>query len=202
MLTHPQLVMRCQTWLRNSMRHPVSLTEIGSAGAECPDVIGWMHSGTCTLIECKTSRADYRRDAKKSFRRGLMKGLGHFRYYAIPAGMPGGLPLEELPEGWGLIMAGKSQMNMLRRATRFDLTNTSGETAILLSALRRATEGWGRKVFGEISPVHGLCDPHPTVRENLKAYRTEIASLRAKLRRREDVIHKLDGGKYIPDVET
>lgn len=35
----------------------------------------------CTLIECKTSKSDYIKDFKKSFRANSASGVGEYRYF-------------------------------------------------------------------------------------------------------------------------
>lgn len=56
------------------------------------------NSTSSFLIETKISRADFKADAKKSFRQN--GGVGRYRYYACPEGL---IKPEELPEKWGLI---------------------------------------------------------------------------------------------------
>ena len=189
-MTHDELIARVGRWLRNSKKHVVVLSEIGSDRRECPDVLAWKHGGLCTLVECKTSRADFVRDAKKRFRADGL-GMGQQRWYATP---PGLIVLTELPMHWGLIEVGPTLVRTVKHPGHFRSLsrNVRGETDCLISAIQRATDGWGRKVFGEISPVHGLPDPHPSVGAMLKALRldnralrTENRKLNAKLARRE-----------------
>ena len=176
-MTHDELVVRAGRWLR-SRRHTVVLHEIGSDGRECPDVIGWMYRGRCTLIECKTSRADFKKDGKKRFRH--QGGMAACRWYATP---PNLVTVEELPPRWGLVEVGL-RCRVVRHPMPFanNERNIAGETACLISAVQRATDGWGRKVFGEISPVHGQLDPHPTVGATIKMLRDENTKLRRRLR--------------------
>lgn len=175
-MTHDDLIARVQRWLRNTRKNVVVLAEIGSDGRECPDLIAWKYRGLCTVIECKVSRSDFMRDRKKSFR--MRGGMGEARFYATP---PGLLVLADLPVSWGLIEVGPRLVRVVRESGRFVLDrNTRGETACLISAVQRATDGWGRKVFGEISPVHGQLDPHPTVGAALKAYRDDARNARAQ----------------------
>lgn len=188
-MNHSQLVARAQHWLRYSRRHVVVLAEIShNTVSECPDVIGWKYGGHCSLIECKTSRSDFARDAKKSFRKA--NGMGAERWYATE---PGLLKISDLPVRWGLIEIGVTKVRIVVHPAAFTPLerNHRGETNCLISAVQRVTDGWGRKVFGDISPLHGQLDPHPTVAANLKAYRDEIQSLRAKLRRRDEQITRL-----------
>ncbi len=181
-MTHGELVARAQRWLRNTRHNNVVLAEIGSDGREQPDLIAWKYRGRiCTVVECKTSRADFKRDAKKSFR--MRGGMGSERFYATP---PGLLTLAELPPSWGLIEVGPKLVRVVRTSGRFVIErNIAGETACLVSAIERVTDGWGRKVFGEISPVHGLPDPHPTVATMIHELRADNRALRAKVRRLE-----------------
>ncbi len=189
-MTHGELVARAQRWLRVTRKHPVVLSEIGASGYECPDVIGWSNGGCSTLIECKVSRSDFLVDGKKTFRKHPEVGMGAFRWYAITSELwekslviPG-----DLPERWGLVAFYPKRAKVLRKASPFELWNRRSETSLLVSAVRRATEGWGRKVFGEISPLHGQLDPHPTVAANLKAYRDQI---RGDYERRRELEERL-----------
>ena len=57
------------------------------------------------MIECKASRADFFADRKKPARQHPdVMGLGHGRYYMTP---PNLVRADEVPEGWGLLWAGK-----------------------------------------------------------------------------------------------
>jgi hypothetical protein len=181
-MTHDELVARAMRWLRNSRKHVVVLGEIGSDGRECPDVIGWRHGGRCTLIECKVTRSDFLRDAKKSFRRE--GGMGEYRWFATP---PGLVLIAEVPVRWGLVEIGPKLCRTVQHPMRFDVKdrNTRGEINCLVSAVQRATDGWGRKVFGEISPVHGQLDPHPSVGATLKMLREDNQKLRRKIQNLE-----------------
>jgi hypothetical protein len=95
---HSDLVQIAQRWLRKT-RHGVVLAEtITRKSDESPDAIGWRNGGSITtVIECKTSRADFLQDAKKSFRE---RGMGNLRYFLAPVGL---IPLDQLPKGWGLL---------------------------------------------------------------------------------------------------
>lgn len=180
-MTHDELVTRTMRWLRNSRRYVVVLTEIGSDGRECPDVIAWLHRGTCTVVECKASRSDFLRDAQKPFRK--RGGMGMHRFYATP---PKLVTIAELPPAWGLIEIGSQRVRLVRESGRFVAKrNVRGETACLISAVQRVTDGWGRKVFGEISPVHGLPDPHPSVAKMFREMQADNRALRAKVQRLE-----------------
>lgn len=67
--------------------------------ASCPDAIGWTRSGSCVVIEVKTSRADFMRDFKKpSYRSGRV--IGDYRFYMVPYGM---VSDADLPSSAGVI---------------------------------------------------------------------------------------------------
>ena len=100
-MTHDELVERAARWLRVDCRCGLIATEPASTAEETPDAIGWRY-GRTTLVECKTSRGDFRADATKPFRRDGARGMGDRRYYLTP---PGLLRPEELPAGWGLVEA-------------------------------------------------------------------------------------------------
>lgn len=98
-MTHEDLVKRSVKWLRNSEQCGVVLAETGGSGWEIPDAIGWKHGGHHSiLIECKTSRSDFKRDLKKTAR--LTAGLGQRKFYFAPKGL---LKVEEIPDKWGLL---------------------------------------------------------------------------------------------------
>ena len=102
-MTHHELCIRAASWLKNSLHCRCVIVEPGtaSAGGEIPDVIGWNNSRSI-LVECKTSRADFRADLDKHFRRSayhIAKAVGHWRFYFAEQGI---IPHDKLPEGWGL----------------------------------------------------------------------------------------------------
>lgn len=103
--------------------------------------------GRSWLIEVKTSRADFLADRKKVFRMDPLIGLGNFRVYAVP---PGIVKTTDLPPGWGLIEIRPKTVKVLQEPKQWELTPPCHrrEKRLLVSALRRATEGWGQRVFG------------------------------------------------------
>lgn len=150
--THHDLVTRAAKWLRNTRKLPVVLSEIGTDGTECPDVIGWTNwPGESWVIECKASRPDFLVDRKKTFRVDPQKGLGTYRVFATP---PGLIRPSELPPRWGLIEVRPATVKVLRRPERHELPVWvhMREKRLLVSAIRRATEGWGVGVFGDLHP--------------------------------------------------
>lgn len=137
-MTHAELVQRAARWLRGKKHSPV-LAEMCGAAAENPDAIGWRY-GRSTLVECKTSRSDFRRDADKWFRRSDEHAIGRERWYMAPAGV---LRAEEIPEGWGLLAVHGRSITVQRETVRRDLPPTAASYEILMlsAALRRCELG-------------------------------------------------------------
>jgi len=167
--THDELVRRAGKWLEP--KSVVVITEMVSGAQETPDAIGF--SGyRSTLIECKTSMADFRADAKKAARRReprpgdgpnargwLGTHLGDKRYYLVPEAMAE--PVLALLDGndspWGLLVAPEDQRRRLvrRREARDGHEGNShqSEIALLLSAICRiATRRNLDFAFGSVSP--------------------------------------------------
>lgn len=69
-LTHKELCDRAAAWLRANRRCDPVLTKVASC-AEIPDAIGWSsnyrYRGSI-VVECKTSRSDFRADKQKYVR--------------------------------------------------------------------------------------------------------------------------------------
>lgn len=172
-MTHAELVKLAERWLRKSPNpHPIVLADVRvNAVGEQPDAIGWRSYGVSTLIECKASRADFLRDEAKRHRRFPDTGMGAFRYYCAPAGI---LSLADLPARWGLLTpSGRGGLTIAYQATPFAEYAWRDETTLLVSALRRATEGWGRRIFGDDAPVLVDGDPHPTATATIKSLREQ-----------------------------
>lgn len=94
---HAFLVLKAAAWLRRKGCVPFS--ELVTSAGEIPDGFGLSSGGMTILVECKSSRADFLRDAKK-FQRRTGLGLGNLRYYMAPAGV---IQPDELPPAWGLL---------------------------------------------------------------------------------------------------
>ncbi|MEN5133450.1 hypothetical protein, partial [Elizabethkingia anophelis] len=73
--------------------------ELTCINNEIADVIGFNSNGTFVL-EAKTSKADFLKDKKKSFRKDSSIGMGDWRFFIVPKGL---IKVTELPEMWGLI---------------------------------------------------------------------------------------------------
>ncbi|RMH96415.1 adenylosuccinate synthase [Stutzerimonas nitrititolerans] len=106
-MTHNDLCLVAVKWLKraNSAGGPgchVAVSECRSGWTgEIPDAIGFRAAGFddgSTVVECKTSRADFLADRKKAHRSA--GGLGNWRYFMAPAGL---IKPDELPAGWGLL---------------------------------------------------------------------------------------------------
>lgn len=189
-MTHDEIVSRAMAWLK-SQRHRVVLTGLGDR--ELPDAIGWK-GDVSTLVEAKVSRSDFFRDGDKSFRRLPELGMGHRRYYATPVNL---LTVSDLPKGWGLVEFGEKRGTIVvRKSEAFQERALRSEVWTLQSALVRATEGWGRKVFGEGAPTGPDGDAGPTMTRVLRDLRKENHRLRDALSRANAKLAK----HAIPDL--
>jgi hypothetical protein len=140
-MTHAEVVERAARWLR--AKYPVVMTELVAASAEIPDALG-IDTIRSTLVECKVSRADFRRDRDKCCRRRAEAhtedskavhgtGLGLYRYFMAE---PGVIPVNELPKGWGLLEIHGQRVLTKVKSGQFR-RDTYSEMALLISALRR-----------------------------------------------------------------
>lgn len=133
LLTHHDLIQRARRWLLNSRSCSVVLTTGSIMCCEIPDVLGWRGGGWSVLVECKASRADFRRDQKKWHRHKEHKGLGNERYYFAE---PGVIPHDEVPEGWGLLECRPKMVKVIRESSR-DSKGHVSEIQILLAHINR-----------------------------------------------------------------
>lgn len=130
--THNKLVRRMAQWLKGTKSMTVVMSELATRNSETPDVIGWIGGASSILIECKVSRADFRADGQKFFRRWSERGMGDKRYVAAPVGL---LTADEMPDGWGLL-----EVDRFVRVTKEAAHITAdkrNECVMLMSALRR-----------------------------------------------------------------
>lgn len=152
-MTHDELVLRGEKWLRNteerclgmplangstcysSARCSTIVAELVTHASETPDVIGW-RDGRSVLLECKTSKSDFRADQKKLFRRIPGAGMGDCRFYLTP---PGLLVPQALPGNWGLIEVHGNRVVVLKNAI-FQESCAENEKLILCSMIRRLKE--------------------------------------------------------------
>lgn len=156
-MTHADLVKRAGQWLGGTCKCTVVLTEFTAATAEIPDAIGWRWGfyPWSILVECKTNRADFRRDATKPTRNGAA-GPGQERWYMAPEGV---LRPEDIPDDWGLAeVRGRRVVRVvtperstlddgLKCQAALDPQRTLREMPLLLSVVRRATAGLGVDVL-------------------------------------------------------
>ncbi len=135
-MTHRDLVDRAVRWLRGYHKCRVVLAEcVAHSAGSIPDAIGWRSSGYCILIECKMSRSDLRKDAKKdAVRTGRVPGTE--RWYLAPDGV---LSPDVIPEGWGLAVHKGRGIYPLLAPNRRESSDTHlrPDVAILVAALRR-----------------------------------------------------------------
>lgn len=112
----------------------IVLSELVTYANDIPDAIGW-RSGHSIMIECKTSRSDFFKDAKKQ-QRINGTGVGEYRYFLTPAGL---VKPEELPENWGLleVVDGHVKEVVYCKRRELDLSANVDEKRILLSTIRR-----------------------------------------------------------------
>lgn len=96
-LTHKEIVGAAAEYMH---RHAnVVLPEFFTHNAELPDILAF-DMRFSTIIECKVTRTDFLKDAKKSFRLNPNSGMGDWRYYCCPKDL---IKPEEIPYGWGLL---------------------------------------------------------------------------------------------------
>lgn len=102
-MTHDELVKKGVAWLRKQNCGVILHDPFAAAltSGERPDVMGFRSGGMASIvIECKTTRADFLADRKKTFRINPERGLGRWRFMMAPVGL---ISVDELPERWGLL---------------------------------------------------------------------------------------------------
>ncbi|ATC37747.1 MULTISPECIES: hypothetical protein [Elizabethkingia] len=117
--------------------------ELTCINNEIADVIGFNSNGTFVL-EAKTSKADFLKDKKKSFRKDPSIGMGDWRFFIVPKGL---IKVTELPEMWGLIEVNEkgkaiNTFNPFGRGNFYGMwrrnsKNKEAEMNLMYSALRR-----------------------------------------------------------------
>ena len=135
-MTHAQLIKLAERWLRRYGCHIV-LTEQTADSGEVPDAIGWKAKNRSIVLECKISRSDFLADRYKAARREDHKSMGCERYYFAPKGL---IQPQELPPGWGLLEASRSEIIMTIKAAARSQRSMPGvlaEMELLLASLRR-----------------------------------------------------------------
>jgi len=115
--------------------------ELNTYATENTDV--WGFDGWCTtVIEVKTSHADFKNDQKKFWRNVLPEHqAGNLRWYLCPEGI---IKPDELPEGWGLLYwDGKRIYPVVAPETR--MQGCHADMMILYSILKR--EKFPQKIY-------------------------------------------------------
>lgn len=133
---HRDMCKRAAKWLRGTMGCNVAVWELTACANEKPDAIGW-HPYKSTLVECKTSRADFLRDRLKYHKKTPEGGMGNYRYYMCP---PDVIKVEDLPLNWGLVYLKNGRVIIIKHAEEQE-ANLNVERTFLASILRRKMEG-------------------------------------------------------------
>lgn len=140
-ITHRELCLLAAKWLKKDLRCTISIHEPKGI-KENPDAIGWRYSwGNAAnegsvLVECKTSRADFKKDFSKAFRQNPDIGIGNWRYYMCPTDL---IKPEEIPDKWGLIYVNeKRKLKVVKhpykdslRKSKYTIINTENERYLL-----------------------------------------------------------------------
>ena len=134
-MTHADLVQRARRWLTNTQGCSVVVTAGSILCDEIPDALGWVGRGTSWLVECKASRADFRRDKHKGHRSPLRLGLGSYRYYLAE---PGVIPVDELLDGWGLLECRPKQIRVIKHSERDGKKSMVNEIMVLIAHINRS----------------------------------------------------------------
>lgn len=176
--THGALVQIAKRWLKNTIGCSVTLAEFTAAGGDIPDAIGWK-GGWSWLVECKTSRSDFRADLKKPQRQPFGWALGCSRYFLAPRGL---LKEAEIPRPWGLLEWTGSRVLVTLESACTEREQVpddyheirSRELYLAISALRRK---YCSRCFGEMDQrTERLRD------SDLAEAKQEIRSLKRQLR--------------------
>lgn len=153
-MTHAELVRRAEKWLKGAGKCKFSFSELASySNFEIPDAIGFSFWNSI-LIECKTTRSDFRADLKKSFRRTPENGCGFQRYFLCEKGL---IDKDELPEGWGLLYLSSRGCRKIK-PSKFEWTAEQAhkirwnERYLLVSALNR----FGIRLNGDFSTIYNI----------------------------------------------
>jgi hypothetical protein len=135
-MTHAQLIRVAERWLRKQGCRIV-LSEQTADSGEVPDAIGWRANCHSIVIECKVSRRDFLCDQHKRARQRSGQAMGCERWYLAPADL---IRAEEVPDGWGLLHARKTEVEIVvrpRTSAKLRGKGLRAEMALLLASLRR-----------------------------------------------------------------
>lgn len=134
-MSHDDLIERARLWLIKQ-GCKIVVTNCVSHSSETPDAIGFKSGGRSLLVECKTSRSDFRADAKKLFRNDMNRfcmGMGFERYFMTA---PNLIKVEEVPRKWGLLEVREARTTIVRPSGSFKRSGTA-EVTLLMSVIRR-----------------------------------------------------------------
>lgn len=145
-MSHDELVERARIWLANSMKCSVVITEMAYSYGEIPDAIGW-NGSLSILVECKTSKSDFKADFNKSSRRvPEYLAIGNKRFYLVPPSLLE-FAKKNLLDNWGLLIAYKNRVETKVEAEYHD-AKKGKEISLLISTIRR--------IAGIKEPLYGM----------------------------------------------
>lgn len=123
-----------EPWQSQNM---LSTVELVCYGTELTDVYA-TNRETSTIIEVKTSHADFLNDKKKYARSKEAEERGHqignYRYYLCPEGI---IQPDELPDGWGLLYWNGKKIEKVVPAPKKWETDHKYDMFILCSIIAR-----------------------------------------------------------------
>lgn len=178
-MTHTELIEAAAKWAQRR-RYRVVLRDVRcNIVSEQPDVIAWKTHGASVVVEAKTSRADFLRDRHKAWRRYPEEGMGYERYYAVESESI----LDGSVAGWGILVVNPGgRIRVAKKSGPFTKRNEAAERTLLVSAVARVTEGWGRRMFGASAPMGPDGDAPPSTARVIREMREEVLKLKAQLR--------------------
>lgn len=174
-MNHHELCHMAAKWIRRHRRCSVVLVDVKTINTrEQPDVLAWQNYGYSVLVEVKVDVQDFVRDHKKVFRRLPDRGMGQERWFAMPDGMWAKVPQVHrnlnpagvLDSSWGLVEFDEKGKAWVRyRPKPFKEYARAEEKRLLITSVRRVTEGWGRGMIeGAPAEVMANGDHHPAYR--------------------------------------
>ena len=137
------------------------------------------------IVECKTSRSDFKRDASKPFRMNPEDSCGNWKYYLCPENL---IRPDELPDKWGLIYVNeKGKCKLIihpykkSKQNRFNEINETCERFILTRWLNKTENPEKHKYyiretnnkFNRLSKSHDkLKSEHKIIKEIFNSFYT------------------------------
>ena len=133
---HARLVRRAVRWLFGTKGCAVVVAERATCwSGEIPDALGWTSDTTSILVECKASIDDFHADRQKPWRRIPEIGVGCYRWYLSNPGIID--PARHtLPQFWGLLVAKRKTISVVRPAVRHLKCHYKREMRLLMYAPR------------------------------------------------------------------